>query len=499
MYGIDVSFHKDFPDWSQVRDKLDFAILAITELYEGIDKTFEHNYQGCKDNGILVGAYSYNYAVSGAEAREKAKLIIDTLAGRPLDLPIFLDLEEESQKSLPQSRINAIIENFRQVIEDAGYRFGIYVNGEWYYQYLPDYAKTDYPIWYSWPASTDNTCPTEKKPSIPNMIGWQYSWKGHLPGFGDHDIDMDIWYEGDVTKEEATAEDVLNVARGWLGRNQADGSHKEIIDIYNKHSPLAQGYKVAYSDSWCDAFVSACFIKLGASGIIGGTECGVERHVALFKAAGIWIEDGTITPPPGYIIVFNWDESTQPNDGFADHIGIVEFSDAGKVHTIEGNASGAVKRREYAIGDGNIRGYASPMYGTARTGTETGTETNTGTATPSIIDDRPMLQTGSMGIAVENLQLILGAKVTGIFDEALCARVKAYQGANNLEPDGIVGPLTWSALINSINSRKSYDALADEVIKGLWGNGEERRQKLTAEGYDYGAIQAVVNEKMKNR
>ena len=43
---------------------------------------------------------------------------------------------------------------------------------------------------------------------------------------------------------------------------------------------------------------------------------------------------------------------------------------------------------------------------------------------------------------------------------------------------------------------RSNDELADEVIKGLWGNGAERREKLISAGYDYDAIQQIVDEKM---
>ena len=42
--------------------------------------------------------------------------------------------------------------------------------------------------------------------------------------------------------------------------------------------------------------------------------------------------------------------------------------------------------------------------------------------------------------------------------------------------------------------RKSIEQLAKEVIKGAWGNGEERRRRLTAAGYDYEKVQSKVNE-----
>ena len=160
---------------------------------------------------------------------------------------------------------------------------------------------------------------------------------------------------------DITAYDVINVMRGWLGA----ASHKSIIDIYNAHRPLAQGYRMTYQDAWCDATVSAAFITLDAVDLIGGTECGVERHIQLFKKAGIWEEDGKVTPEPGWIICFNWDDSTQPNTGFADHIGIVESVVGNTINTIEGNSYGKVARCSYSLGHGNIRGYAKPKYAMA--------------------------------------------------------------------------------------------------------------------------------------
>jgi hypothetical protein len=45
-------------------------------------------------------------------------------------------------------------------------------------------------------------------------------------------------------------------------------------------------------------------------------------------------------------------------------------------------------------------------------------------------------------------------------------------------------------------ARASNDTVANQVINGDWGNGDVRRQKLAAAGYDYGTIQALVNRKL---
>ena len=71
----------------------------------------------------------------------------------------------------------------------------------------------------------------------------------------------------------STADALISVFESWLGYNESNGKHKIIIDIYNSHKPLARGYRVRYTDSWCDATVSAAAIKSNNVDIIG-TECG---------------------------------------------------------------------------------------------------------------------------------------------------------------------------------------------------------------------------------
>ncbi len=46
-------------------------------------------------------------------------------------------------------------------------------------------------------------------------------------------------------------------------------------------------------------------------------------------------------------------------------------------------------------------------------------------------------------------------------------------------------------------AKKSFDEIAREVIQGKWGNGADRKNRLTNAGYDYNAVQKRVNELMK--
>lgn len=150
------------------------------------------------------------------------------------------------------------------------------------------------------------------------------------------------------------AQDVLNVMRSWIGYSEANGKFRQIIDLYNSHQPLARGYAVQYTDEWCDTAVSAAAIQAGCVDLIG-TECGCEKHIEIFKEKGIWIEDGTIVPLPGDIILYNWDCQVQPNDGYSDHIGYVESVSGQMITVMEGNyneeVAGEVIQGKYANGE----------------------------------------------------------------------------------------------------------------------------------------------------
>lgn len=317
-------------------------------------------------------------------------------------------------------------------------------------------------------------------------------------------------YDGkEVNTMGKTAQDVLNVMRSWTGYSEANGKHKEIIDLYNSVKPLPRGYAVQYNDEWCDTTVSAAAIKAGCSELIG-RECGVERHVDIFKSMGIWIEDGRITPQPGDIIVYNWDDATQPNDGYSDHIGYVEAVSGGTITAIEGNKGEAVGRRTIPVGWGYIRGFARPKYASSgsstikKSVTEVAKEVLAGAwgngdarknaliaagydyaAVQAKVDELVSDTASSLSKSVEEVakEVIAGKWSNGD------ARKTALENAgyNYIEVQKKVNELCGASSVD-------YTAIAKEVIAGKWGNGSTRKSKLTAAGYDYGKVQAKVNE-----
>lgn len=185
-----------------------------------------------------------------------------------------------------------------------------------------------------------------------------------------------------------TRNTVVKQAKAWIGCNESDGTHKQIIDTYNAHKPLARGYKVKYTDAWCATFVSAVAIKVGYTEIIP-TECGCEEMIALFKKTGCWVEDDSYVPSAGDIIFYDWQDATGSsgdNKGHSDHVGYVEKVNGSTITVIEGNKSNAVGRRTMKVNGKFIRGYGAPKYtveSTAETATDSSTATSEKTATDS--------------------------------------------------------------------------------------------------------------------
>lgn len=314
--------------------------------------------------------------------------------------------------------------------------------------FLVDELKTSYkPVWSVLATTHDIRMASDtvlKKYEMPADVGesvqltrYQYA--------------KQIYDEYAEKGDGVTADDVLKIFRAWIGYSEATGKHKQIIDIYNQYCAehgYPRGYKVQYTDSWCDTCLSAAFIKAGAVDLIGGVECGVEEHVQIFKRKGIWIEDGTITPQPGDIIVYNWDASTQPNDGYADHIGIVESFTSGREVTIEGNYHNSVSRRYLNVGDGCIRGYARPVY--AQKAAQSGV---------SNTDDKiyqfgvKTVRKGSQGASAALLQrLLIGwgydpQGVDGNAGKQTIKSLKEFQTDADLAVDGVCGKYTWKKIL----------------------------------------------------
>lgn len=256
-----------------------------------------------------------------------------------------------------------------------------------------------------------------------------------------------------------TSNAMCGLANTWLGKNERDGSHKEIIDIYNSFAPvLARNYRVKYTDSWCATFISALAIKLGYTDIIP-LECSCFYMIEKAKKMGIWEENDAYIPTNGDIVMYDWqDKGNGDNVSAPDHVGLVVSVDinAKTFIVIEGNYSNAVKCRTLNFNDKYIRGYILPKYDDS-TAIEPPKkeETTKKKVNNTVAIELKVLKKNSKGKQVKTMQNLLRdygysigkAGVDGVFGVMTETAIKKYQEDKKLKVDGICGEKTWNSLL----------------------------------------------------
>lgn len=246
---------------------------------------------------------------------------------------------------------------------------------------------------------------------------------------------------------------LIDKAKSMLGRKEADGSFRPIIDAYNEIRPLPRGYRMRYEDPWCAAFVSAVGEMCGL-GCAVLPECGCDAMIALYRARGEY-RGRDYDAQPGDLIFYNWD-----GNGSADHVGIIVEKISGGYAVVEGNMSDAVGRRYVPANWLLTMGFATPSYDKASVEppqTEPDDPPATAPAEPAPVTPQtlPTLAYGSRGLTVKAMQGILIARniscgadgADGIFGVNTMTALQRFQKQEDLDVDGICGVRSWEELL----------------------------------------------------
>lgn len=178
---------------------------------------------------------------------------------------------------------------------------------------------------------------------------------------------------------------VVDIAKSYINCKESNGTHKQIIDLYNSVKPLPRGYKVQYNDAWCATTVSAIGIKANLSDIIL-RECGCGAMIQLYQKVGRWVENDAHVPEIADIVMYDWDDNGKGDcTGYPEHVGIiVEVNKTAKTFKVfEGNMNNACGYRTLSFNGKNIRGFCCPDYKSKATKEGNSSTANTPSATPS--------------------------------------------------------------------------------------------------------------------
>ena len=239
---------------------------------------------------------------------------------------------------------------------------------------------------------------------------------------------------------------IINTAKTYIGTTEGSNNHKEIIDLYNK-GRYSDAYKMTMSDPWCCAFVVAMFVQCNAADIIP-CYAACDQMIHTFKAWGRW-KNRSAEVHAGDIIFYNWN-----GDSSSDHVGIVVQNRFGDLSVIEGNKSDSVAYRSISNTSPQIVGYGVPNYeGSDGNGSSVNSTGGISDLDKNYINTLPLLFKGCKSVFVKVLQLLLNyyggceLDLDGDFGPRTYNAVKAYQKANNISVDGVVGKETWTHLL----------------------------------------------------
>lgn len=406
--GIDVSSNQGKPDWTKVsKSGIKFAILRIHQK-SGTDSSFEYNYKGCKNNGILIGGDKYSYALTPAQAIDEAEDVIAALNGRGLDFPVFYDLEWSNQRKLGKQAVENIAVAFLTRMKKAGYKVGVYCNYDWYKNCLSDALK-QYECWIAnYPKKELDNGTLQERLRVPVGVGWQYSEHGKVSGISGN-VDMDVFYKdyrgttqkGETTVTKTKLQDFLELGDYYAsnGGYLEKKSNAYLDDFkknagYNNYTRFARdvnswGQPGCQAQPWCAEYQFWKLVNvLGitkALQIMGGGFYNCKSITKHAKSNGTWHK----SPKVGALVIFR----------NGSHVGSVQSFDGSRIYTNEGNTSsvagvvangGATRNKSYAINDSAIDGYVWIDWGgEGQTATWKATGTATSTADDLYVRESP--------------------------------------------------------------------------------------------------------------
>lgn len=500
MRGIDVSSHDEFNGSAfkaHTEDAYRESDFVICKASQGTHYTYDRYREVCDRvlaDGKLLGIY--HYAADSDDAEAEADYFFERFKGYKGRAIPFLDWEKIQNAAWGSTEWAARFGN--RFFELSGIWPILYTGMEGAQQCSSCVARM--PLWFAgYPNAATDGWDVPPWPSSyatapwPEYAIWQYTSLGGT----DRDYcpnDAKWWQDYCIAStpgpDYRTA--FVDKLRSWIGKKEADGSHREIVDLYNSANPLPVGYTLQYSDSWCAATPSAAAVAIGAQQLVP-MECSCPRMIDVARGMGIWIEDDSYKPEPGDYILYDWqDTGVGDNVGVPDHVGVVEnVDDNGLICVIEGNKNDAVERRYIQVNARSIRGFVHPDWGSEYIapsypvttpapasgkiaedglwGTETtwALQSYLGTPKDGIVSNQrwsykadgtlmnclsASWQWTSSGKSqvIEALQGRVGSNTDGIAGPDTITKLQSHLG---VEADGKCGPATVTALQKAINNK----------------------------------------------
>ena len=336
--GIDVSHHQGVIDWEAVKNAgIDFAMIRCgygNDQTDQDDKQWERNASECERLGIPYGVYFYSYALTADMAVSEGQHAVRLLQGHTPDLPVFFDMEENSQLVLGSSGLAEIARIFTDIVSAQGYEVGVYASLNWWNHYLTDPVFEN---WYRWVAEWRSSCSYGGRYEM-----WQYTSDGSVSGINGR-VDMDYWY-GELW-EEADGYSAIYDYNFYISHNPdlAQYTQEQAFQHFVEHG-MEEGrqgnaefnvynYRARYADlmDWLDNDLRSYYIHYKDHGKAEGRDASSYCRLTRYKGQD-------------YSVVYGYDYYIQNNEdirnlyGYNDYLTIQHFVEHGMEEGRQGSA-----------------------------------------------------------------------------------------------------------------------------------------------------------------
>lgn len=147
-FGIDISVWQGNFDFKKaISEGVEFVIIRGAYSLNK-DRNFENNYNNAMNNNLSIGIYQYSMAETEEEALQEAKFLEENvLKNKLFQLPIYIDVEDNVQKSLGKEKLSKIIKVWLDYLQSKNYFVAVYSFKSFLESYVSDDIRNKYDVW----------------------------------------------------------------------------------------------------------------------------------------------------------------------------------------------------------------------------------------------------------------------------------------------------------------------------------------------------------------
>ena len=466
LNGIDISSHQKTLRPSQV--DADFIIIKSTQGTTYINQYYKQHYEQAKKAGKLLGLYHY---IDGSGAKAQAKFFVDSVIAVNGIGEAILAGDQQSYQNSKWGDANYVKTFMDEVYNLTGVKPFLYTS----HGYCADYNNcSNYPLWGAQYANY-------------NITYYQSSpWEDGKPwgNWGDKPTIRQYQGEGGRVKGYSGAVD-LNLFYGTRD------DWKKWATPANKNNSTSKPTQTQTSTPTSSIDFNQYFNKISNSG--GDQNWGISGGYAGDQTSHEWEIKNWYSYPWNCVLRY-------PDQKARDLIAELAIQAANNNNI----GYDQWERNSYWTNLQKVGYYPSRITTPCEADCSAGVIANTkavgyllniqalknitATYTGNMREDYRragfQILTDSKYLTSSNYLMPGDILLNDVNHVATNLGIGSNSGYNATKP----------ATTTPTSPKKTVDQLAQEVLDGKWGNGDDRKQALTNAGYDYNAVQAKVNQ-----